>query len=473
MTCPTCGKPVDPLRAPAVRVTAGKVVPYCSKECAAAAETQPMKVPVTTSAPAAETKASAKAKLRTPPAGIPASEKDLDSGPVIQVIHEPATGVVTSAADARAGRARSNPRAETDGAIQIADTGHIDDFVSYDEPTRSKALLVVLLLLLVVAAGAASAYYLGYFDKYLKKDTATTTSKPVEPPKPEPVVGDAPPPITPELAVQRATAVLREQMKSTPRVQRVAAYALARTGDKEAIEQLAAALGKDSSATVNLDTAYALARAGDTRGTDALIAASSGPRESRHEAGRRLAQLGDKRAVHVLEGSLEYSQFRLSVAEYLASLAEPRALKVLDDIRTSDAKATPDEKARATIALGRAGRKDVVPALHELLADDRNNAFAAIALAELHDEAARPVLVKQLTIPSLRVRAARALRRLAPGGRSETIRPTGDHSGPDADVQELLPPLLDALDTNKDIEQIQIAEAILLLAGPATWSERE
>ena len=460
MTCPTCGKPVDSLRAPAVRVTAGKVVPYCSKECAAAADTQPVKVPAATPAPEpVTTKASpkAKGKLRTPPAGIPASAQDLDSAPVIQVIHEPATGVVTSAADARAGRARSNPRAETDGAIQIADTGHIDDFVSYDEPTRSRALLVVLLALLVLAAAAAGGYYLGFFDKYLKKDTATTTSKTVEPPKPEPVVIDAPPPITPEIAVQRATTVLREQMKSTPRVQRVAAYALARTGDKEAIEQLAAALGKDSSATVNLDTAYALARAGDKRGTDALIAAAAGPRESRHEAGRRLAQLGDKQAVHVLEGSLEYSQFRLSVAEYLAVLAEPKALKVLDDIRTTDAKATPDEKARATIALGRAGRKDVVPALHELLADDRNNAFAAMALADLHDEAARPVLVKQLTIPSLRVRAARALRRLAP----------------DADVHELLPPLLDALDSNKDIEQIQVAEAILLLAGPAAWSERE
>ena len=35
MPCPICGKPVDPLRAPAVSVRDGKVVPYCSKECAA------------------------------------------------------------------------------------------------------------------------------------------------------------------------------------------------------------------------------------------------------------------------------------------------------------------------------------------------------------------------------------------------------------------------------------------------------
>jgi hypothetical protein len=67
------------------------------------------------------------------------------------------------------------------------------------------------------------------------------------------------------------------------------------------------------------------------------------------------------------------------------------------------------------------------------------------------------VLVSQLSIPSLRVNSARALRRLAP----------------DADVSALLPPLVAALDSNKDTEQVQIAEAVLLLAGPAAWSERE
>jgi len=129
---------------------------------------------------------------------------------------------------------------------------------------------------------------------------------------------------------------------------------------------------------------------------------------------------------------------------------------VLDEVRADD-KAVPDEKNRATIALGHAGRTDVAPALRELLADRRQNAFAAIALANLHDEAARPVLVEQLTIPSLRVQAARALRRLAP----------------DADQMALVPALVAALDSNKDTEQVQIAEAILLLAGPPTWSERE
>ncbi|HEY5927311.1 MAG TPA: hypothetical protein VIV11_36740, partial [Kofleriaceae bacterium] len=166
--------------------------------------------------------------------------------------------------------------------------------------------------------------------------------------------------------------------------------------------------------------------------------------------------LRDKRAIRALASSLEYEQFRLGVAAQLAYLAHPRALEVLDEIRADD-KAVPDEKARATIALGHAGRADVAPALRELLADDRNNAFAAVALAELHDESARPVLVKQLAIPSLRVQAARALRRLSA----------------EANLIELLPPLLAALDSNKDTEQVQVAEAILLLAGPSPWSERE
>jgi HEAT repeat protein len=453
-SCPTCGKPVDPLRAPAVRVSAGRVVPYCSKDCAQAVDVKPVET-----APAAQpAQAAGPAKTKTPAAGVPKDRAAIDSGPVIEVVHEPASGVVTSAADARAGRARSNPRAVTDGAIQIADTGHLDDFIAYDEPKRGRGLLVLSLLLLVVAGGAAAAYYLGYLDRFLHHDQAVASPKQVELPRLEPIASDAAAPVTPEAAVESAKQVLRAQMKSnSPRVQRVAALALARTGDREALDQLAKALATETSGNARRDIAYALARAGDSRGSDALLAdVATREREARHDAGRRLALLGDRRAVRALEGSLAYAQFRLGVAEQLAHLAEPRALKVLDEVRAA-ADAIPDEKARATIALGHAGRTDVVPALRELLADDRNNAFAAIALAELHDEAARPVLVKQLAIPSLRVQAARALRRLAP----------------DADVRALLAPLVAELDSNKDTEQVQVAEAILLLAGPPAWSEHE
>jgi HEAT repeat protein len=458
-SCPTCGKPVDSLRAPAVKVSEGKVVAYCSKECAAAAESQPVRIQPTK----VVRLPSGSDVLRTPPGGVAMKRDasgatrtvDEEDGPVIAIVHEPASGVVTSAADARSGRASSTPRAETDGAIQIADTGHLDDFVSYDEPRRGKALTVFLVLLLLIAGGGAAAYFLGYFDQFKNRDSATVTPKDAVV---QEVVIDAAPPLTPEMAIERAQTVLREQTKSdSPRVQRVAASALARTGDKDALDQLAAALGKETSDLAKLEIGYALARGGDKRGTDALMAAvGGGKRDPRLEAGRRLALLGDKRAVNVLDSYLGVAQLRLGIAEQLAYLAEPRAVKVLDDVR-ADEKTLPDEKARATIALGHAGRADVAPALRELLADDRNNAFAAVALAGLHDEAARPVLIKQLKIPSLRVQAARALRRLDPA----------------KDVRDLLPPLLDALASNKDTEQVQIAEAILLLAGPPTWSERE
>lgn len=467
MSCPTCGKPVDPLRAPAVKVSAGKVVPFCSKQCAAAAETQPVRAPAEARAAdsatprasdAAAGRSGATAKARTPVSGVPSSRKDVDSGPVIEIVHEPASGVVTSAADARSGRAHTSPRAETSGAIQIADTGYLDDYVAYEEPRRSRAGLVVLLLLVLVAGAGAAAYYMGYLDPYLDRDSSAAVTPKTEVQTPAAVVIDAPPPITPEMALDRARAVLLEQMKSnSPRVQRVAAMALARTGDKGALEFLVDALDKESSELAKLEIGYALARGGERRGTEVLMAAATGgKRDPRLEAGRRLALLGDKRAVNVLENYLPVTQLRLGIAEQLAYLAGPRAIKVLEDVR-ADETSHPDEKARATIALGHAGRTDVVPELHALLTDDRNNAFAAVALAELKDEAARPVLEKQLTIPSLRVQAARALRRLAP----------------DKPLRELLPPLVAELDTNKDTEQVQIAEAILLLAGPSAWSERE
>ncbi len=460
MPCPTCGKPVDTLRAPAVRVSAGKVVSYCSKECATAAETQPVKVPTAARAPSsAERSRPAKGKARTPVSGVPEDDRDLDSGPVIEIVHEPASGVVTSAADARSGRASSSPRAETSGAIQIADTGRIDDYISYDEPRRSKALLVFLLIVVVIAGAGAAAYYLGLLDPYINRDSAAAVPPAPAQPGPEPVAIDAPPPLTPDAAVARATALLREQMQSnSPRVQRVAALALARTGDHDALEMLAATLDDEPSGNARREDAYVLARAGDKRGLAVLTDdGKSRDRETRHDAGRRLAQLGDKAAaVRALLGSLQYSQFTLGVAERLAPFGEERALAALDEIR-ADAGSTADEKARATIALCHAGRADVVPAVRAMLDDDRNNAFAAVALAELHDESARPVLVKQLAIPALRVEAARALRRLAP----------------DADVRELIAPLVSKLDGSRDTEQIQIAEAILLLAGPPAWSERE
>jgi HEAT repeat protein len=457
MNCPSCGKPVDSLRAPAVGVRDGKVVSFCSKECAAQ-ESKPVAMPRAQTSPAV----AAKISRRTPAKGVPQKMSDLDSGPVIEILHEPASGVVASSADARVSSgAVASRSSQTDGAIQIADTGHIDDYVDPDEPGRGRGARVFLILLLLIVAGGAAAYYFGYLDKLLGRDGAAATrpaTLPVQPKVEAAAPPDAMPTMAPADALAQARDVLTNQLKSeSPRVRRLAAMAFSRTGDKHAIDLLAAMLDKETSEITRLDIAYALARAGDKRGTDHLVGALGSPRRDvKGEAAQRLALLGDPRAAATLDEFLEYSQFRLSAAEQLAYLSDPRALDVLDKTR-ADPKASADDQARAVIALANGGRADVASAVRGLLPDTRFNAFAALALANLHDSAARPVLVKQLAIPSLRVGAARALRRLEPG----------------LDPGPLLPPLAAAIASSKDTEQVQAAEAILLLAGDVSWSARQ
>src|SRR5262249_14916659 len=149
----------------------------------------------------------------------------------------------------------------------------------------------------------------------------------------EPVI-DAAPVITPEIALDRARTVLRAELRSdSPRVQRVAASALARTGDPEALTQLATMLGKETGDIARLELAYALARGGDKRGAEALNQALAAPRRDvKAEAARRLVLLGDKRGIPTLVEFLEISQHRLSAAEQLALIAEPRAIDALQKI---------------------------------------------------------------------------------------------------------------------------------------------
>jgi len=486
MSCPTCGKDVDPLRARNVGVRDGKVVGYCSRECAAAAESRPVAAPVVAAPVIAAKKERARSEptvpakrtpptgvaaqnRRTPPGGIKSEQSLVDSGPVIEILHEPASGVVTSAADARASTgkasAAASTRAETDGAIQVAETGHVDDYVDVDEPPRSRAGWIALAILVVIAGSGFAALRLGYFDRWLHhqhaaKPTAgsAVAARVVEqpaPPKPEVVAAPA--------ALDKARAVLTPLLAGEPsRIQRLAAAALSRTGDPAAqatlVRDLAAAT-QAGNELEQLEVAYALARApkADPKWSAQLAAALNSPRRDvKAEAARRLALLGDQRAIPMLLQFLDIAQTKLSAAEQLAYLAEPHALKVLDQVR-ADPNATPDDRARAAIALGRANSVDVIADLEKLLTDARFNAFAAASLAHLHEPVARTVLVGQLEIPSLRVGAARALRELDPA----------------IDAGPLLVPLVAAVDRGKDTEQVQAAEAILLLAGDVTWSKFE
>lgn len=451
-TCPTCNKPVDTLRSRFVKVRDGKVVAYCSAEHMQEAETKPTIVPPT-----------AKERARTPASGIPSgTSPTLETGPVIEVVKDKTVPTETKPADKPRKSTRSEPRIATpppieDGSLDPWNAGEEGDDEgdgrkSITMPTQRKNTAVVIALIAVLgAAGAYLAYRFLLVDK-----SGSGESAPDQPPPPPPKKPDPPPPkpVTAAEAVGKARDVLVKQLASeSPRVQRVAASALARTGDTKAIEYLIGALAKETSDVSKLDLAYALARAGDKKGIDTLVTGlQSARRDARIQAGRQLALIGDKRAAPVLASYLEVSQLRLGAAEQLAYLADPAAIKALEQVR---AKASADEKARATIALGIAGKSDVIPDLQALLKDQRFNAFAASALAQLKDASGRAVLVEQLAVPSLRVEAARSLRRLDPA----------------LDPAPYLPQLLGALESHKDTEQVQVAEAILLLAGDAGWSE--
>jgi hypothetical protein len=578
-TCPACNKTVDPLRSRFVGVLHGKVVAYCSAECAARTQPAPLAAPPTVvtamaspvagapvRVPAPSTDVAARTTPPAPPAppgrpaasaapaapvidllggpprpltpapGVPIDPRSagvLDSGPVIEILHEPASGVVTSARDER-----TEPRAKHPDEIPIAefwsadqdrsdavraagDPGsgpvtprgdgsraspasgtaaqrpHVappveqahdqpddDDDVGFEPPRKSRVPILILILILVGTGG-----YLAY-EYYLKGNLAAATRVtpapaarllPRDPAGAPREVGPAAAPrsaapgaraVDIEAALAQARTTLQADLAATsPRVQRIAAEALARTQDPAARDVLAAQLGlpaapdvqradsaaprvRETSDIARLDLAYSLARGGDPRGAQALAGALGSSRaEVRDEAARLFALLGDVRAVPHLTDLLAVSQRRLGAAEHLAHLAEPHAIKVLEQIR-NDAKASADDRARATIALGIARHADVAPALRDMLGDPHENAFVAAALAELKDGAARPVLERQLESPALRVRAARALRRL----------------DPTLDPKPALARLVEVLKTGRDIDQVQAAEAILLLAGPAAWS---
>ena len=506
-TCPTCQRPVDPLRAPVVGVRDGKVVSFCSKECASGASvpvaamtaapaeaaavaeapapapkkrarTHPPKAPPRTPAegvptitpsdgvPKRATPAGGVPKRATPADGVPkrttpaAGIAALDSGPVIEIIRE---------ASSRSSGIPEEP------PIQVSETGRIDDYVDVEAPPQGRRSWLAVVLV-VLALGAAAAYLVlshrSSSHAAVAPPAATGTAQP-EVPEPPPAAAPSPPPVDPAAALVRAKSLLQVQLGSTsPRIQRIAALALARTGDPGALAHLTADLATEPSDIAKLDIDYGLARAtgsdpavaaASKRGADALVAALAPAmrRDVRAEAAARLVRLGDARGIPTLATFLDISQQRLGAAKQLAPLAEPRALKVLDEIR-ADAAASADDRADAVIALGVAGAAtgaapvapDITAALHALLPDPRFAPMAAAALAGLGDAAARAPLVKELAIPSLRVDAARALRRL----------------DPKLDAAPLLPGLLAALGSGKDTDEISAAEAILLLAGPPAWS---
>jgi len=516
-TCPICQKPVDPLRARYVAVRDGRIVAYCSAECLArSAEAAPPLVapePALEPAPAGKrtrTPASGVKTTRTPASGVKvikegkeakdAKEKDgkEPEAPVAAAASaataepaaaEPERRLTPVAIAAAAAEATEDKAADDPSVSSIRRTRRRKDSLDArsawewldDEPaepvsprrrraegeSRGGRGLVVLLLLALLGGGG----YLAYRYVYLPRQEGT--APPAPPPAEDAAPADAA--ATPEQqrqsALDRAIEVLRSHARAAPPAgdagkprddkagaqalaRWMAAGALSRTGDADAIAILAGLLEKEPSESARLEISYQLARAGDPRGTERLVAALSHKNiDTRHEAARWLARLGDQRAVPVLTGAMAYSQSRLAAAEVLAYVAHPDAIKLLEDTRAA-AGASAEEKARATIALGRAKRA-TADELRALL-NDKRNAETATVLAELGDATAGPILHEQLGFEHACVEAARALRRF----------------GDEGDREDGLRTLLAALGSDGPTAQLRAAEALLLLAGPARWSER-
>jgi HEAT repeat protein len=230
------------------------------------------------------------------------------------------------------------------------------------------------------------------------------------------------------------------------RVRRLAAGALARTGDEAALALLRRMLSEEPSQLGRIRIAYALARAGDKPARDILrgqLAAER--RDTRLDAARSLVQLGDDSGRKALRSMLGIDSHRVGAAGLLARLGDDDGLKVLR-AEASDRRASAEARMRAQVALGRAGEASVKAALREILADRRYNVGAADALAALGDDAATPALTAQLGLSAMRVQAALWLRRMKK----------------DVDQE----PLVAALEGGDEASRVSAAEALLILSGP-------
>jgi len=462
-TCPTCGKPIDPLRARFARVVSGKIVTYCSQACAdGKPEAAPAPPARTAAAPAPARATAAPVTARATPArDEPARAPAAGRGAASPAIPQPMVG------DPRSGPEITIIRGEEPApALSRGDIDDDDDAPRREvERRRRRNRRVFWLSAGIIAGGMAVAVIQTVSPSSPGPVAAEREAPPRRELAPAPPVVDAPPAFDagdPVAVRERAVSELHQLLASAPtgrvpRITREAARALSRTGDRDALEVLARALADEPSEIARLEVAYALARGGDARGPKALVAAlKSSRRDVRADAGRYLVLLNDKRGVPVLETMLAVSQLRLGAAEALAPMRHAHALAVLQQVR-GDEKASREEKLRAIVALGTAGKGDVAGELRELLDDREQNVGAARALAALHDPAAAPALAGQLAVPSLQVEAALGLRRL----------------DPDLDPRPYLPGLVGALDSGKDTARVTAAEAILVLTGPAALAERD
>jgi HEAT repeat protein len=411
--CPQCEKPIVPGGGSVAKIRGMKVVTYCSAACAEGKVT-----PVAVSFPA------------------PAPVAPKVEAPVVVAAAKPKPVVVDEGWEEPQVVAKAKA------------------------PGGGKGVIVVAGLALVAGAViVGSRFWPGKANGSEEERQVEASAGPV----PAAVAGAAassqapsePPRLDPGQLYERALGDLKGLMGSaSARVQRIAAMAMARTGDQAAMARLRGLLAAEKNPLVRVEIAYALARAGDQDGLGELHAAlkSSQRRDARLDAARSLVLLDDSRGADQLREFLSYTEYRIGAAGLLARIGDEKGIAALRQA-IAERKRFPENEMRAVVALGAAGDRSVQPRLLEILRDGRYQIGACQALAVLGDPAAIPALVQQLDVDAFRVAAAVALRRMK------------------AKVD--LAPLAAALEGGNDVVRVTAGEAILVLTGPEKLVERD
>jgi len=429
VTCPACKKTLDPAHAPVARVRGARVVSFCSEACADGTPLHDEPEVAAEPEPEADSQVAARAPGSdavpplvddsfddiTPPP--PGQESDVDSTDIY--LGQP-----------RKWSARGRRRI-------VAISG---------------AILVGGMAVAIIEAVSPSTPATVSASK--PPPIAAPQLQPVSAPELPDVDTEASDVVNPDRLVKAAIAELRELSASTSaRVGRIAAMALARTGDEAACERLGKLLDSETSQLNRVAIAYAMARADKPRGRAILVKAIGHKRRDvRLDAAKSLVKLGDDTGRTTLYAMLRLRGYRIGAAALLARLGDERGLEAL---RAAVALPTnsPETKMRAAVALGSAGDASVKEKLEKILVEGRYNVGAAIALATLGDRKAVPHLARQLERNAMRVQAALALVRL------------------NSDID--LTPLAVALASEDEVARVSAAEAILVLAGPKEWSVRD
>ncbi len=416
--CPTCASPIDPARTPVARVRGTKIVTFCSVRCADASAVEAAAIASELARePENKPEVVALEKIAQPPPReftpprprgnrrrkiIALSAIIMVGGMAITIINAVSP---SSSSDVRA--AEKNPR-----------SGSPDDDVEALAERKTPG----------------------------ESTTVATAAKTGDPEAPE----------APETPLAKAKERLGQLMGSPSlRIQKIAALALSRINDADALALLDQLLEREDQELRKVDLAYALARSGDVHAQKLLRRRlKHSHRDVRVDAARALVKLGDDSGSKVLRHVLSLRSHRLGAAGLLARLGDKSGFKALRK-ELSSPKASEESRMRAVVALGRAGDSSVRDRLVAMLEDRRYQVGAADALAALGDHVALDALKKQLALPSLRVRAALALRRL----------------GAEGDIEDELVRLTAALDSGSDTNRVSAAEAILILTGPRKVAE--